>query len=244
MLTKSVEYHYDVFDRRIAKLVDSDGLNGTDRGETYVYDADPAKGGLDDVVLSFDLSGDLQRRYLHGPNIDEVFADEDALNEILWSLADRQGSVERWVEYDDSTQTASVAVTVTFDAYGNITDQTPGTAVFYAYTGRTWDADTETYDYRARVYDAHAGSFLSEDPIGFAGGQANLSAYVGNSPTNATDPSGLDRRAVFAGHSWIVVDTWDSAGKKTGQAELHFAPGGYTVNPYGTCPYPEFITGT
>jgi hypothetical protein len=31
---------------------------------------------------------------------------------------------------------------------------------------------------------------MSEDPIGFAGGDSNLYRYAGNSPTNATDPSG------------------------------------------------------
>src|SRR5688500_16538650 len=35
------------------------------------------------------------------------------------------------------------------------------------------------------------GPFLSEDPIGFSGGDANLNRYAGNSPTNATDPYGL-----------------------------------------------------
>jgi hypothetical protein len=33
--------------------------------------------------------------------------------------------------------------------------------------------------------------FLSEDPIGFAGGDTNLFAYAGNDPVNSTDPSGL-----------------------------------------------------
>ena len=32
---------------------------------------------------------------------------------------------------------------------------------------------------------------MGEDPIGFAGGDVNLSRYVGNGPTNWTDPSGL-----------------------------------------------------
>lgn len=45
--------------------------------------------------------------------------------------------------------------------------------------------------YRARYYDPNAGRFLSEDPIGFAGG-SNFYSYVGGSPTNLTDPSGLD----------------------------------------------------
>ena len=44
--------------------------------------------------------------------------------------------------------------------------------------------------YRARWYDPQIGRFISEDPIGLAGG-INQFAYVGNSPQNATDPSGL-----------------------------------------------------
>ncbi|MCO8124099.1 hypothetical protein NHH03_20310 [Stieleria sp. TO1_6] len=33
---------------------------------------------------------------------------------------------------------------------------------------------------------------ISQDPIGFSAGDANLYRYVGNGPTNATDPSGLE----------------------------------------------------
>jgi hypothetical protein len=33
--------------------------------------------------------------------------------------------------------------------------------------------------------------FISPDPSGFAGGDPNLYAYVGNSPTNSVDPLGL-----------------------------------------------------
>jgi hypothetical protein len=32
---------------------------------------------------------------------------------------------------------------------------------------------------------------ISKDPIGFAAGDANQYRYVGNGPTNSTDPSGL-----------------------------------------------------
>jgi RHS repeat-associated protein len=57
------------------------------------------------------------------------------------------------------------------------------------------ESDTETglYYYHARYYDPALGRFLSEDPIGFAGGQANLYAYVGNDPIDFTDPFGLRR---------------------------------------------------
>jgi hypothetical protein len=48
--------------------------------------------------------------------------------------------------------------------------------------------------YRARWYDPGQGRFLSEDPIGFAGGDTNLYAYVGNDPVLFADPLGLQRR--------------------------------------------------
>ena len=56
--------------------------------------------------------------------------------------------------------------------------------------GREYDGDTCLYYNRARWYDPKIHRFISEDPIGFAAGDANLYRYCGNSPTNATDPSG------------------------------------------------------
>lgn len=46
------------------------------------------------------------------------------------------------------------------------------------------------YYYRARYYDPKVGRFISEDPIGFDGGD-NFYGYVENQPTLAKDPSGL-----------------------------------------------------
>lgn len=40
-------------------------------------------------------------------------------------------------------------------------------------------------------YDPTIGRWMQEDPIDFEGGDLNLYRYVGNGPTNATDPSGL-----------------------------------------------------
>jgi len=45
--------------------------------------------------------------------------------------------------------------------------------------------------YRARWYDPQIGRFISEDPIGFAGGDVNLYGYVENNAINYSDPSGL-----------------------------------------------------
>ena len=46
------------------------------------------------------------------------------------------------------------------------------------------------YYYRARYYDAKVGRFISQDPIGFAGGDVNLYSYVGQNPVNFKDPTG------------------------------------------------------
>jgi RHS repeat-associated protein len=44
---------------------------------------------------------------------------------------------------------------------------------------------------RARYYDPEIGRFISKDPIGFAGGDLNLYAYVQNNPVSRIDPLGL-----------------------------------------------------
>jgi RHS repeat-associated protein len=60
-----------------------------------------------------------------------------------------------------------------------------------AFTGREWDPETNLYYYRARYYDPKIGRFISEDPIGFAGGKGSLYTYVGSDPANFADPEGL-----------------------------------------------------
>ena len=184
--TKEVEYTYDVFDRRIAKDVDEDGDGTIDRGERYVYDGE-------DIALVFDGAGSLENRYLHGPGIDEVFADEDALGEFLWGLTDNLGTVRDVVKYDAGTGTTSVVNHLKYDAFGTITSQS--NAAYdprFTYTGREWDADAGAYYYRTRWYGPDVGQFWSEDWIGFAAGDPNLRRYVLNSPATFRDPWGFD----------------------------------------------------
>ena len=55
------------------------------------------------------------------------------------------------------------------------------------------------YYMRARYYDPSVGRFISEDPLGFGGGDVNLFAYVQNNPVNWVDPLGLWGFAVNSG---------------------------------------------
>jgi RHS repeat-associated protein len=81
---------------------------------------------------------------------------------------------------------------VVYDAFGGVTTQTDESVVFrYGYTAREFDAESGLQYNRARYLDSFTGKFISEDPIGFGGGDVNLSRYVGNSPIKYTDPLGL-----------------------------------------------------
>ena len=55
--------------------------------------------------------------------------------------------------------------------------------------------ETGLYYYRARYYDPATGRFLSEDPIRFHAG-FNFYQYVGSSPLNSDDPTGLSANDV------------------------------------------------
>jgi len=111
---------------------------------------------------------------------------------VLWSLADHQGTVRDLVEYDSGQDETTVVNHVKYDAFGNITAQSNSSLTpHFAYTGREWDPDAGLYYYRSRWYDPKTGRFLSEDAIGFAGGDANLQRYVYNNPLKFIDPTGM-----------------------------------------------------
>lgn len=177
---QDVEYGYDVYDRRIEKTVDPDGDGPeSEQTERFVYDGDH-------ITLVFDENGEQTHRYLHGPQIDQVLAEEVANGEVRWALADNQGTVRDVIDSD-----GNVLNHVTYDSFGQITSETISDTDFrFGYTGREFDEETGQYYYRARYYDASVGRFISEDTVGFSAGDTNLYRYVFNNSTNYTDPSG------------------------------------------------------
>jgi RHS repeat-associated protein len=107
---------------------------------------------------------------------------------MVWALADHQGTVRDLI--DDG---GNVVNHINYDSFGRLVSESAPTFDFrYGYTGRERDSETGLEYYRARYYDSAVGRFVSEDPIGFAAGDSNLTRYVGNSPTNFVDPSGLE----------------------------------------------------
>lgn len=179
-----VEFTYDAFGRRISKHV-TDAVD--DVITHFAYDREDV---LLDFVDSDGAGGNdpaFDKRYLHGPAIDQVLAQEDATGDVQWHLTDHLGTVR-----DLTDNNGNVANHITYDSYGNILDQSdPSVLSRYAFTGRESDEEIALYFYRARYYDSITGQFLGEDAVGIGGGYAKLHVYVGNSPVDSIDPDGL-----------------------------------------------------
>jgi RHS repeat-associated protein len=181
LLLSEASYVYDVNNQRIAKVVDGDGAGvGVATTERFVYDGNQ-------IALTFDGAGSQRERFLYGPTVDQVIAQEGPGGLVRWALADQLGSVRDVVDGN-----GAVVNHLVYDSFGTIESESNGAVDFrFGYTGREFDAESGQYYYRARYYDAGVGRFLSEDPISFKGGDANLYRYVGNSSIVAVDPSGL-----------------------------------------------------
>lgn len=174
----TVTYRYDALGRRIEKNVDGAITR-------YVYDGSA-------ILLEFDSANTLAARYSHGPGIDRPLAMERG-GQSYFYLSDHQGSV-RYL-----TDAAGAQVNrYEYDSFGRLLVRDENVANPYAFTGREYDPESSLYYFRARYYDPQVGRFLSEDPLGYSGGDPNFYGYVGNDPLNRTDPNGL----LF----WDIVD--------------------------------------
>ncbi|MCY2990852.1 MAG: hypothetical protein NTY19_23695, partial [Planctomycetota bacterium] len=182
VVIKDVQFVYDVFDRRIVKTVDIDGV-GSQPAETtrFVYD------GLH-VWADFDQAGQVTARYLYGDGLDQILARYQPGVGTAWYLADHLGTVR------DIVDTAGVVIDhIDYDSFGQIVLETnPAQGDRFKITGREWDVETGLYYYRARYFDPRQGRFVSADPLGFAAGDVNLYRYVGNAPVILRDPLGLE----------------------------------------------------
>ncbi len=184
VLTANTNYSYDTNNQRLSRTVDSDGNGTTDISQRFVLDGDTVT-----TVLNAASSNAIQNRYLHGTQVDEILADINGTGNITWTLADNQKTVRDLSTFDGTIST--IANHRVYDSYGKPLSQTNAAVdTLFGYTGRELDTQTGLNYYRDRWYDPAAGEFLTPDPIGFAGGDTNLTRYVGNAPNDYTDPTG------------------------------------------------------
>ncbi|MBI5885113.1 MAG: RHS repeat protein [Deltaproteobacteria bacterium] len=176
------EYKYDALGRRIEKKVTPSVIASASEAISttrYLYDGANA-------IAEYDVSNNLKTKYTHGLGIDDALAMEKS-GAIYYYHKDGLGTITALTD-----STGAAAQSYTYDAFGNITATLNASfAQPYTFTGREFDQETGLYYYRARYYDARTGRFISEDPIGFNGGDTNLYSYVGQNPVRYTDSIGL-----------------------------------------------------
>ena len=130
-----------------------------------------------------------------------------------------------------SNASRSLANIYTYDSFGNRTASSGSLTNPFQYTARENDPETGLYYYRARYYDATVGRFLSEDLIGFSGGDTNVYRYSFGDPVNLEDPSGLTVTCTYNQHSGDLRCTDDSTGRVVVNTR------GYSGGNEGKCPF-------
>jgi RHS repeat-associated protein len=183
--TQEVKFTYDALDRRISKSVDTTPTDAIDAAVLHFIN------DREDVILDYaDPDGrtcpnppTLSQRYLHGPAIDQVLAQDNAAGTVHWHLTDHIGTISAVA--DEVGRAVSTAV---FDSFGNVLGQP---FIRYGFTGREYDSEIKVSFLRTRYYVPSVSRFASVDAVGFLGGDANLYRYVRNQPVLLTDLSGL-----------------------------------------------------
>ncbi len=148
--------------------------------QTHVYDT---AGGL---PLLLD---DGHRKYVYGAGGLAFAVEGNGTLEVYHT--DGLGSV-RAVTYPNGNVTQTYGTDAFGVANAALTQGTSDQSMQYA--GQERDKETGFLYLRARMYDPSLGRFLQADPVRKSGSGAtgwNRYVYVGDNPTDATDPSGL-----------------------------------------------------
>ena len=177
-------FQYDTFGRRISKTV-----GGVTTG--FLYD------GYNVVQ---ELSGSKPSASLLNGGIDEIFIRTTTSANTF--LSDGLGS-----SIGLTNTLGTVATQYTYEPFGNTSSSGSSSSNAFQYTGRENDG-AGLYFYRARYYNPALQRFISQDPIGFSGGDTNLYAYGANSPTNLVDPSGKQALEGTLAPELIAAGPW------------------------------------
>lgn len=136
---------------------------------------------------------------LTGLGVDQRFARND-VNGRSYYLVDNLGTTRALTD-----SSGAVTQRYQYSPYGGTTAAGGSSSNPYQFTGRELD-ESGLYYYRARYYNPESGRFISEDKLGFGGGDANFYAYVLGNPISYNDPSGNIAWLVVLPIIWGVIE--------------------------------------
>jgi RHS repeat-associated protein len=157
-------------------------------------------------------------KYIDSPILRWRNADLESadLEETLYYTADANFNVTALVDGSTGEPTERYI----YDAYGRVTVLNPDWSAKeqnvsnfdnnILYTGAPLDGETGLILMRRRYYDPSLGVFTSKDPLGLAGGNANLYGYASNNPVRFTDPMGL----LLYSQGDVLVHGYDVGGER------------------------------
>jgi RHS repeat-associated protein len=220
-------YTYDAMGRRIS---------ATRGGVTTKYILD-LSGVMPNALAETDNAGNITAYYVYGLGL-ITRIEADTANTPYYYHFDRSGNTVALTDATGFNVTDQYAYDADPFAFGiTKTGTTPNQFTFVGKYGVMDEGDNIFY-MRARYYDAEAGRFLSEDPIGFDGGDMNVYSYVGGNPIVRLDPGGLEGTTAdstpmikpngfreygnWCGPNWTggQVGTWDTIDKKKALAPI------------------------
>jgi RHS repeat-associated protein len=215
--TQIVTYTFDYQGNMIRRGLDVGGTT------TYTYTVYNGQNPYLQVSDANHLAGGgataaISQRYLYGQAVDQILGTDNGGGNVLWGLADYEGTIR------DVVNTSGAEVSgghVQFDSFGNAINGTAPLADYlFGLNGMRYDPATTDYLTETVPYDPSTGQRLSQDPLGFASGTTNFTAWAGNNAVENTDPSG----EVWG---W-VSDSWyyaSAVGVGIGQGALNIVNG-------------------
>lgn len=173
------EYEYDAAGNKTAVVhTSTDGV--VTRTE---YLIDPT--GEGDVAAEYDAEGNLVATYAYGLGLTSK---TDATGAASYYAFDMLGSTAAMTD-----ATGAAVNEYAYNPFGGAIYKSETVDNMFEFVGEygvATDQNDALISMRARWYDPATGRFVSEDPLGYAAGDANLYRYCGNAVTVSIDPSG------------------------------------------------------
>ncbi|MBK27072.1 MAG: hypothetical protein CME70_23915 [Halobacteriovorax sp.] len=201
--TKEITYTYDAIGRRVKKVVNDIATPANSKTRKFVYDSNEVLAQMDesnqvlsiythstlrtDDTLSVDITVDGVSKGL-AQTAQSYFYGKDAQGTVI-DILDSAGSIVQHYAYSSFGELIKILDPSNEDISG-----VEKLAPYFTYTNREFDEESGLYYYRARMYDANVGRFLSVDPHPGSSSSpiTHLSKYIytANNPIRLLDPSG------------------------------------------------------